>query len=148
MRAAIDRAASWPETPFNDAQESLASVILDDIRTLPDVGFGLPAPRDPRLLRVTQRLAADPGDQRSLEAWAELAAVLPRTLRRRFVDDTGFTFSQWRQWARLMRGVELLEAKLPVTAVSAGAGAMTTSARSSQSSSAHSESRLPNREKE
>jgi len=100
-----------------EGRDNIARVIVDEVRGLPDDGFGLPAPRDPRLLRVTTRLAAVPGDRRSLEAWAALAAMSPRTLSRRFVEDTGFTFSEWRQRARLMRAVELLAARRPVTAV-------------------------------
>ena len=122
LRAAVDRAASWPDAPLDETQTRLAGVVLDEIAASRDDGFGLPMPLDARLLRVTRQLAATPGDRRSLDEWAALAAVSPRTLSRRFVEETGFSFSQWRQRARLMRAVELLVADQAVTTVALDMG--------------------------
>ena len=122
LRAAVDRAASWCDEPLDEAQTRLASVMLDEIAWSRDDGFGLPMPRDARLLRVTNALAARPGDERSLDEWAAVAAVSPRTLSRRFVEETGFTFSRWRQRARLMRAVELLAVNEAVTAIALDLG--------------------------
>jgi len=122
LRAAVDRAAAWPDAPLAEAQTRLAGVMLDEITASRDDGFGLPMPRDARLLRVTRRLAANPGNRRSLDEWAAVAAVSPRTLSRRFVEETGFSFSQWRQRARLMRAVELLVANQAVTTVALDLG--------------------------
>jgi AraC-like DNA-binding protein len=41
----------------------------------------------------------------------------PRTLSRRFVDETGFSFAEWRQQARLLRALEMLATQTPVTSV-------------------------------
>lgn len=122
LRAAVDRASSWADAPLDDAQTRLATVMLDEIAATDDEGLGLPMPRDARLLRVARQLATTPGDQRSLDEWAVVAAVSSRTLSRRFVEETGFTFSQWRQRARLMRAVELLAAEHAVTAIALDLG--------------------------
>jgi len=122
LRAAVSRASSWPDAPLDDAQTRLAMVILDEITGTEDDGLGLPMPQDARLLRVAQQLAAAPGDQRSLDEWAAVAAVSSRTLSRRFVEETGCTFSQWRQRARLMKAVELLAADHAVTAIAIDLG--------------------------
>ncbi len=117
LRAAIGRAVGWDATPLDAVQTRLATVMIDEIAVSKDDGFGLPQPSDKRLLRVTRLLAAAPGNAHSLEEWAEVAAVSARTLSRRFVEQTGFTFSQWRQRARLMRATEMLSAERPVTEV-------------------------------
>ncbi|MGE8488865.1 MAG: helix-turn-helix domain-containing protein, partial [Paraburkholderia nemoris] len=49
--------------------------------------------------------------------WAAWAGVAPRTLSRRFVAETGLTFAQWRQQARLLRALELVADGLPVTTI-------------------------------
>lgn len=46
----------------------------------------------------------------------------PRTLSRRFVSETGFTFTQWRQQARVLRALERLADGVTVTAVALDLG--------------------------
>jgi AraC-like DNA-binding protein len=117
LREAVARAATWGTAPLDAAQQRIAQVVMDEIRTLPHEPFGLPMPQEARLLRLARALADAPGDTRSLEAWADWAAMAPRTLTRRFAAETGFSFSDWRQRARLMRALELLAARTPVTTV-------------------------------
>lgn len=119
---AVRRAATWSQALLEPPQSRIAQVILDEIAGLPQEPFGLPLPRDPRLLRIAQALADSPDDNRLLEHWAQWAGVSPRTLARRFVAETGFTFSQWRQRARLLRALELLAAHAPVTRVALDLG--------------------------
>ena len=117
LREAVDRAATWGEGALDQRQDRIAQLILDEIAALPSEPFGLPLPRDPRLRRITQALADELADNRSLEQWAQLGGVSPRTLARRFISETGFTFSQWRQRARLLRALELLAAGEAVTTI-------------------------------
>jgi AraC-like DNA-binding protein len=42
--------------------------------------------------------------------WARRLAVNVKTIQRLFVNETGMTFGQWRQQARLLRALELLAA--------------------------------------
>jgi AraC-like DNA-binding protein len=128
LREAILRASTWKEGPLDAQNTRLAGVILDEIRSLPVEPFGLPLPRDPRLHRIARALIADPADQRDLERWADWAAISSRTLSRRFVAETGFNFTAWRQRARLLRSLEMLAAGLPVTTVALDLGYATASA--------------------
>jgi len=128
LREAIARAASWPAGVFDPPQAHLADVILDEIRTLPPAGLGLPMPADPRLLRVARVLADDPADDRRLDEWAVLAGASVRTLTRRFPAETGFSFTEWRQRVRLMRALELLAEDAPVTTIALDLGYETVSA--------------------
>lgn len=127
LREATLRAARWPPGPLDAAAERLAGVILDEIGTLPADPMGLPLPRDPRLLRIAQALLDDPADSRSLAEWAHWAALSDRSLSRRFVSETGFTFTAWRQRARLLRALELLAENVPVTHIALDLGYSTPS---------------------
>jgi len=51
-----------------------------------------------------------------------------RTLTRRFAAETGLSFMQWRQQARLLKGVELLSLHEPVTAAALTVGYSSVSA--------------------
>jgi len=127
LREAVLRAAAWPVGPLDAAGARVAGVILDEIRSLPVEPFGLPLPRDARLQRIAAALIADPADARDLEQWAAFGAMSSRTLSRRFVAQTGFSFTAWRQRARLMRSLELLAAGMPVNAIALELGYSTAS---------------------
>jgi AraC-like DNA-binding protein len=79
-------------------------------------------------MRVAQALIDDPADPRDLETWAAWAAVSSRTLSRRFVTETGFSFTAWRQRARLLRSLEMLAAGQPVSTIALDLGYATASA--------------------
>ena len=128
LREAVARASSWSGAPLDEARLRIANVILDEVRTLPRESLGLPMPRDARLLRIARELADHLDDSRSLADWAAWAGVSPRTLTRRFVAETGFSFSDWRQRARLMCALELLAADTPVTTIALELGYDTVSA--------------------
>ncbi|VVD76179.1 HTH-type transcriptional regulator NimR [Pandoraea iniqua] len=126
LREAVRRAATWSGTPASDgldaAQTRIAEVIVDEVKAAPPASLGLPLPEDPRLVRITDALAADLSDARRLEEWAAWAGVAPRTLSRHFMTQTGMTFAQWRQQARLLRALEQLAAGVSVTAIALDLG--------------------------
>ncbi|MBO9708766.1 MAG: helix-turn-helix transcriptional regulator [Caulobacter sp.] len=128
LREAVLRAAGWEPGPLDASQARLAEVILDEIRILPAEPLGLSLPRDPRLVRIARALIEDPADPRDLDQWADWGAVSSRTLSRRFVTETGFSFTAWRQRARLMRSLEMLAAGAPVTTIALDLGYSTASA--------------------
>jgi AraC-like DNA-binding protein len=118
LREAVLRASTWPAASTPDpSQNRIVAVILAELSAAPREQLVLTTPADRRLLKIAQALAADPADPRSLNQWAEWAAITPRTLTRRFVSETGLSFTDWRQRARLMRAVELLAAGRAVTSV-------------------------------
>lgn len=131
LRSAVLRAANWPDGTSDARRARIAAVILDEIAHLPADPAGLPLPlpfpRDARLARIAQALLDDLADGRSLEAWAAWANLSARTLSRRFVLDTGFTFTAWRQRARLQRAVQMLADGVPVTAIALDLGYSTPS---------------------
>ncbi|MDH0864704.1 helix-turn-helix transcriptional regulator [Mitsuaria sp. GD03876] len=119
LREAVARAVDWDDAtgPLTPPQARLAGVILDEVALSAPVALGLPMPADPRLLKIARALSARPDDARGLAEWADWAGIAPRTLTRRFVEETGFSFTEWRQRVRLLRGLELLAAGKPVMAI-------------------------------
>ncbi|QIB65071.1 AraC family transcriptional regulator [Kineobactrum salinum] len=126
---AVYRAAEWPLGPPPDAPSNrIAEIILDEIRRLPEEPFGLPLPVDTRLMRIARALIEDPASERDLQGWADWAAVSKRTISRRFVDETGFTFTEWRQRVRLLRSLEMLATNTPITTIAFDLGYSSASA--------------------
>lgn len=109
MRALVRRTVSWADQDSLDVeQERMSVVLLDEMRRAPHEPLHLPMPADRRLLRIANAILGQPHDARRLEEWAEWAGLSPRTLTRLFVAETGCSFAQWRQQARLTRALERL----------------------------------------
>lgn len=111
MRELVYRAAEWTyREELNDEQQRLMDVLMDEMRhaQVPDNPITLPMPDDRRLLRVAETLLAHPGDTRNREQWATWAGLSTRSLTRRFREETGLSFVQWRQQARLSHALEQL----------------------------------------
>ena len=109
MRALVYRASTWAMADDVDQeQERVLAVLMDEIRKAPVEPEHLGMPSDRRLLRIAQAVIERPGDTRSLEAWAVWAGLSPRTVTRLFRQETGCSFAQWRQQARLARAMERL----------------------------------------
>ena len=122
LREAIARAATWDGRADDAPRRRIAAVILDELRAARSEALGLPLPSDPRLMKIARALLEDLSDARGLEDWAAHGALSARTLSRRFLDETGFTFADWRQRARLMRAIELLATGTPVTGIALSLG--------------------------
>lgn len=117
LREVVSRLAHTSEAPMSAAKERLIGVLLDEIRTLPQDVLGLPMPEELRVLKVARALSENPGDQRRLKEWAAWVGMAPRTLSRRFVSETGFSLTEWRQRVRLLRALEMLASGNSVTAI-------------------------------
>lgn len=109
MRALVRRAVSWSEQDnITPDQDRLIAVLLDEIQRSPHEPLHLPLPNDRRLVRITTALYEQPDDNRTLDEWAEWAGMSERTLSRLFKVETGTSFAQWRQQARLTHALERL----------------------------------------
>jgi AraC-like DNA-binding protein len=122
LREAVVRAAPWDIGMPDRVQTNVMRVILDEIAMSPADTFRLPMPGDARLRRIASALVDNPADARTLDEWAAWANAAPRTVSRRFVEETGLTFTAWRQRARLLRALELLASGQPVGTVALDLG--------------------------
>lgn len=128
MLALVRRAVSWTaQERLEPEQERVVAVLLDEIRRAPHEPLHLPMPTDPRLLRIAKAILDRPDDDRTAEEWADWGALSPRTLRRLVLAETGLSFAQWRQQARLTHALEMLARGDPVAIVSDALGYATPS---------------------
>jgi AraC-like DNA-binding protein len=103
-------AAMNVEAPYSRTSRDglLMRLLLDELRALPVLPLHLPQPNDPRLRRICARLSEHPVDGSTLADWADRLEVDAKTIQRLFSRETGMTFGQWRQQARLLRALEKL----------------------------------------
>ena len=129
IRALVHRAAEWAMLDTLDqGQERVLQVLMDEMRRAPQLPLYLTLPPDRRLLRIAQAVLAQPQDDRSLEAWADWAGLSARSVSRLFRHETGASFAQWRQQARLGRALELLADGTAVSQVADALGYASVSA--------------------
>lgn len=104
------QAAAHVRQPYapNSRDGRVMRLLLDELRALPVLPLHLPQPSDARLQRICERLQQRPDDASTLEAWATKLKVDAKTIQRLFARETGMTFGQWRQQARLLRALERL----------------------------------------
>ncbi|MCF5723634.1 AraC family transcriptional regulator [Pseudomonas syringae] len=81
-------------------------LILDELAMLPALPLSLPQPADPRVNRICQALQHEPGDASTVADWSERLELDQKTIQRLFRKETGMTFGQWRQQARLLLALE------------------------------------------
>ncbi|MBB1487756.1 AraC family transcriptional regulator [Oceanospirillum sediminis] len=123
LGALMLRASGWEKSmPLIPEQKRIVDVILDEIRLSPHESLHLPIPQDRRLECITRAVLKEPGSARTVEQWATIGAVSARTLRRLMLSETGMSFSQWRQQARLAHALEMLSRGVSVTEVSEACG--------------------------
>ncbi|MEQ7919840.1 helix-turn-helix transcriptional regulator [Xanthomonas sp. WHRI 1810A] len=118
--------ADYPEGQSSESR--LASVLLDQLAHLPEVGFSLPLPRHPRLLALCAELIEQPGLMITLSDWAMRLSMSEKTLMRLFQRETGLSFRGWRQRARLLSSLNALEEGISVTTTALACGYDSTSA--------------------
>jgi len=115
--------------PQEDSSESrLVQVLLDQLASLPEVGFSLPLPRHPRLLGLCNELIESPEQGVTLSQWAERLGMSEKTLMRLFQRETGLSFRGWRQRMRLLSSLGALEEGDSVTRAALSCGYDSTSA--------------------
>lgn len=116
------------ERPHTEEDVRLTEVVADQLSRASRFDSYLPISGDKALQSVLEALCRDPGDDRSLEAWARHVNTTERTLARRCQRDLGMTFLKWRQRLRVLRALSLLTEGFSVIAISKTLGYSTPSA--------------------
>lgn len=121
--ALFQRMCAWPGgTPADDAARRVMTVFLDEVASAEPDALGLTMPRHPRLLAMAAAIAENPADQTDLDAWAGQLGLSRRSVTRHFRAETGMSVIEWRQVARLQKGMERLTAGESVTSVALDLG--------------------------
>jgi len=117
------------ERDLEEGQRERAVALVRDLLKPAETGaVHAPLPRDERARAVASALRAHPEDQRDLAGWAASVNVSGRTLARRFREETGVPFGQWRTAIRVQAALVLLAQDAPVSRVARRVGYDTTSA--------------------
>lgn len=93
----------------------LVQLLLHEIKPLKVVPLHLPMPTDVRLGKICQRILAEPSDETTVDEWSKSIGASARTIVRLFPEQTGLTFSQWKQQARLLAAIQMLATNQNVT---------------------------------
>lgn len=94
---------------------AVVDLLLRELQPLSVVPLHLPMPKDARLGKICARILDDPSDETSVEEWSRSVGASERTIIRLFPEETGMTYSRWKQQARLMAAVRLLAEGCHVT---------------------------------
>ena len=85
----------------------LLRLIQDRICEAKVIALQLPSPRDKRLLVMLNSLQREPNNRHSLDQWSRVVGASARSLSRLFKQQTGLTYTQWRQ--RLMIQISITQ---------------------------------------
>ncbi|GAB7548027.1 AraC family transcriptional regulator [Cupriavidus sp. 8B] len=100
----------------------LMRLLLDEVMLVPTLPLHLPRPADAGLREICDAIVGAPDTALTLAQWGERLGVDPKTIQRRFARETGMTFGQWRQQARLLSALEGLAAGAKVVDVALDLG--------------------------
>lgn len=116
------------EIPDSAADRRLARVLIDKLLATPMLQSFVPHSDDRLLGPILEALQHAPGDNTTLDAWAQRVHTTERTLSRRCRDELGMSFAQWRQRLRFQQSLPLLEQGRSVQQVAAQMGYASASA--------------------
>ncbi|MEO1191889.1 MAG: helix-turn-helix transcriptional regulator [Pseudomonadota bacterium] len=116
----------WDYAPWGP-EARLCRVLLDQLVVLRVAPLSLPGAEDPRLVKVVEALREAPANSDPVGTWAATAHMSERTFARRFLAETGMSFTEWRQQLRLLTVIERLAAGDPITTIAMDLGYATPS---------------------
>ncbi|HZU64687.1 MAG TPA: helix-turn-helix transcriptional regulator [Novosphingobium sp.] len=118
LREAIVAATRIPlDYAQGGRDERVMQLILDEIVAAPRLDLHVHLPRDARLMRICQRIIADPAAGARLEQLAAEIHVSGRTLARLFHRELGMSFGAWLRRTRLLLSLPRLAAGMSVLEV-------------------------------
>ncbi|WP_421912998.1 AraC family transcriptional regulator [Mesorhizobium sp.] len=96
--------------PQGGRDERLMRLLIDELRVSDVLPLHLPVPHDPRIKAVCETLIENPAENATAEQWARRLDVTAKTVHRLFAKETGMSFAQWRQQARLLYALRRIAA--------------------------------------
>lgn len=82
--------------------DRLMRLLVDELQVSAALPLHLPTPADARVRSICDAIVAQPADASTAGQWAEQLGVSTKTIHRLFLRETGMTFAQWREQARLL----------------------------------------------
>lgn len=111
LRELIVAATSIPlNYAVGSRDERVMQLLIDELHGADVLPLFLPMPADPRIGEICNALINYPADTSTAAQWAEKLAVSSKTIHRVFFKQTGMSFAQWREQARLFIAIRRLAA--------------------------------------
>jgi len=98
------------------------ALILEEFKQRMRPNGHVKTPQHARLRRMADQILANPADKRTIDDWAKIAGMSRRTLTRSFRDETGMSFTTWRQQVRLQEAIARLDLGQPITTIAYAVG--------------------------
>jgi transcriptional regulator GlxA family with amidase domain len=118
LRELIVRCTQMPALYDEQGMEGrVMQLILDEVAASRAEPFGLRMPSDPRLLRLCEALLGDVSTRRPVAELAASAGLSERSVNRLFPRETGLSFHQWHNQAKVLKAFELFDKGQTVTQV-------------------------------
>lgn len=116
------------DTAGTDKTLRMAQVLLDLLEETQVLTSYLPSAQNPLLQPMLLEMSTHPGSPATLAQWALRLNLTERTLIRKFIQDTGLTYGEWKRRARFLSAVSQLKSGMTVEAVGLALGYSTSSA--------------------
>jgi len=100
----------------------LSALILDEIGNARKQPLTVPLPTEKQLRKLCRSLLANPGLDLTIDDWAEEVGMSRRTMTRKFRQQTGMSFIEWRQRLRASHVMRRQAEGAPLAVASVEAG--------------------------
>jgi AraC-like DNA-binding protein/mannose-6-phosphate isomerase-like protein (cupin superfamily) len=117
LRQLLLEAVDLPPLYESARDRALIQLILLELAAMPVREFDIPLPQHPALRALCQACLLAPSVHEPAERWARTLFMSASTFRRHFLQQTGMTFSAWRQRACVVKALALLTEGKPVNQV-------------------------------
>lgn len=105
IEAASDRG---PDSEFNARGRAIAELLLHEVQHRPRLPLSLPLPSDRALLERCADFLLQPNTTDTVELWSSSLNMSRRSFTRKFKNETGLSFVNWRQRACLITAIPRL----------------------------------------
>ncbi len=122
LRQLLIEAVDLPLLYASDRDRLLVQLLLLELAAMPAREFDIPLPQHPALLAQCQNFLQAPTIHDSPDRWAGALFMSSSTFRRHFLQQTGLSFSAWRQRACVVTALAMLVAGKSVNEVALSLG--------------------------
>ncbi|QFS60598.1 helix-turn-helix domain-containing protein [Pantoea dispersa] len=122
LRQLLLEAVDLPPCYDSVRDRALIDLMLLEVAAMPVCALEIPLPQQPALLRLCQAFLLAPAIHDPAERWASALFMSGSTFRRHFQQQTGMSFSAWRQRACVVSALAMLLTGTPVNEVALSLG--------------------------
>ncbi|MGI2258664.1 AraC family transcriptional regulator [Shewanella sp. GXUN23E] len=117
LRELIERMAQWPWQQSRARSQHTLALFFEELADARQQSLSLRLPKDKRLQQWLTRLERQQLTLPPLNQAEQQIGASAKTISRLFTKETGLSYQSWRQQWRLLRAIELLSMKMPISEV-------------------------------